>query len=102
MGNKVVSTVNMVKGKDGVLIVAANTTKILKPDYQYEFTKVILESESILTVNEWNPRKKIGGTLLIKSLNEFVIKDKAKIDLNGKGYRGGTGNHTGESYQKKH
>ena len=88
-----------IEGKDGVLILKENEKKELKSNYNYEFSIVILNEDSILTVNGWDPNKKDGGTLSIKSWTDFIIDRNASIQLTGKGYLGGQEIFTGESYR---
>eukprot|EP01084_Bolivina_argentea_P297138 511839_1 len=85
---------------DNTLIVDENEIKILDANHKYEFNKVIIKSCGTLTVHAWDSQSKTGGTLLIKSLNEFIIMENAKIELTGKGYCGGKNCYTGESYNK--
>eukprot|EP01084_Bolivina_argentea_P138507 243808_1 len=73
------------KGKDGTLIVGAGELKILKSNYNYEFTKVIVRKDGILTTEAWSPSKQNCGILFIKSYQEIVLEENAQISVNGKG-----------------
>ena len=85
-------------GKDGNCVIKSGETKILKSDYEYEFTHVRIEKGGILKVIPWDPDKKEGGRLLIQSMSSFIICEGGKIDLTSAGYKGGGSCSTGESY----
>ena len=81
------------------LIIAANETKILDPDNAHKFNKVVVNSGATLTTQPWNGN--IGGKLLLEAL-EVIIKSNGKIDVDGKGYRGGKAKNkesNGTAYQ---
>ncbi len=90
-------------GKHGTLLIKQNETKTLQSDKRYEFTSVVIESNAILTVNEWvNSKVGTGGRLLIEAMTYFIIKKGGKIQLDSKGYKGGTGNGwSGGTYQSE-
>ena len=76
------------KGKDGTLIVGKNEIKILEPNYNYEFTKVIIREGGKITCKGWSPSYKKGGVLYIKSHHDIVLEKKAEITTAGKGFWG--------------
>eukprot|EP01083_Nonionella_stella_P011575 32843_1 len=73
------------KGKDGTLIVGKGERKVLKSNYNYEFTKVIVRQSGIITTKAWSPSFKCGGVLFITSHQEIVLERDAKITVSGKG-----------------
>eukprot|EP01083_Nonionella_stella_P094451 264987_1 len=78
------------RGKDGILIVGPGETKVLKSNYNYVFTKIIVRTGGKLTVEPWGPSKKQkrGGVLFIICWNEVVLEKDARIDVTGCGFWG--------------
>eukprot|EP01084_Bolivina_argentea_P281068 480841_1 len=65
----------------------------------YLFNSILIKQNGKLTINEWNPVIKQGGTLHIICTGNIILEPNSSIDLNGVGYHGGKGsNMTGESY----
>lgn len=76
-------------GFDGNLIVGPGQIITLQADRQYEFINICVRTGGVLTVNAYEPRKRSGGTLLIRALKSVVIERGGKISVFSKGYRGG-------------
>eukprot|EP01083_Nonionella_stella_P141918 438137_1 len=84
-------------GKD--LVIASNETKVLESNRVHQYDKIILESNAVLSTREWNGND--GGTLILEA-QSISIKANARIDVKGKGYRGGqpkAKEHDGTAYQ---
>eukprot|EP00483_Globobulimina_turgida_P008713 UN08731 len=83
---KSISIVNVRKKLGRDLIIKSNETKILPSDVIHKFDKIIIESNGILTTREWNGNN--GGKLILQTYS-ILIKSNGKIQVDGKGYKGG-------------
>eukprot|EP01084_Bolivina_argentea_P278377 475540_1 len=81
-----------IKGKDGVLVVQEGQTKMLNANQQYEYTKIVIQKNGLLTVKAWTPVFD-GGTLLIQCHSKIIIQKGGKIDVSCCGLDGGTKEH---------
>lgn len=78
------------------LNLVVRSTVTLESGRAYEFLSVTIEKGGVLTVNGWDGSR--GGYLRLQVAGRLEIKAGGKINLDGKGYRGGSSSYQGESY----
>eukprot|EP01084_Bolivina_argentea_P045264 83328_1 len=65
-------------------------------EYYEVFTSLIINK--ILQISAWDPSKQIGGTLRIICYGDIIFQPHCGIDLSACGYKGGTFQQQGESF----
>eukprot|EP01084_Bolivina_argentea_P117264 208273_1 len=76
---------------DGILIVKEGDECELKPNYQYEYKKIVIQKNAELSVTAWTPSNQNGGVLLLKCVGSIFMAEGSKITA--KGCFGGDKNH---------
>ena len=77
------------------LIINKNETVMLKSDIIHEYNNIIIHENGTLTTNGYDIQSNKGGVLLLKISDTLILKNGAKIDLNGLGYPGGNSGENG-------
>ena len=76
------------------LVVPRGQEKELSGATIYTFSYVKIEKDATLTIAPWQVDHQDDGVLRIHCLGDCIIEENGKVDVSGKGYLGGSADHT--------
>eukprot|EP00490_Sorites_sp_Unknown_P000994 CAMPEP_0114691082 /NCGR_PEP_ID=MMETSP0191-20121206/66412_1 /TAXON_ID=126664 /ORGANISM="Sorites sp." /LENGTH=301 /DNA_ID=CAMNT_0001981789 /DNA_START=40 /DNA_END=942 /DNA_ORIENTATION=+ len=106
MSNKCGVLQDFIENRESLIVKNGEVIQ-LEPDIEHLFSNITIKSGGTLTANAWNGQS--GGKLVLNITGTLLIESNGKIDMTGKGYKGGKGKRSetdgfassGESYNGK-